>query len=529
MLKVLVIDDEKLVRQMVMSCIDWEEIGLEICGEASSGRMGMELVEELHPDMVFIDVRMPGMDGLTCSRLILEQHPQIKVMILSGHSEFEYASEGIRIGVFDYLLKPINEVELRKAAMKARDAILEERDHRKEFERYREELKKHAEYIRDRQLAALIRGKAPEQYIESLAYFGVNLKEGIYQVALVNLGLDTEKVTEEEKILRKMHIRTIVADYYGDMPGIFVVDSGSSWMIILNNEKEDAIYSNGEELQRYLENNTGTGICLGVGNVYQDIHKLRESYREAKDALKYRFVSPEEGVIYFRDIYPYYNTENEAVLNEELLHELGNALRISDQEKGRELLTTILQNVKKSGELRQQIEIGAVQILAEIMKVLSELKLENGSEFMNYSTLIEGVFSKDSFDEIQEHLRRAVDEACTLIGHKVSDKEKNLVHRVKDYLEENYASEDLSLSLVADTFYVNASYLSRVFREKTGMTFSNYLMELRMQAAKKLIKGTDMRAYEIAEKVGIPDPHYFSARFKKFTGMSVSEFKRRGE
>lgn len=526
MLNVLVIDDEKLVRQMVIRCIDWESIGLHIAGEASSARMGLELIDELHPDMVFMDVRMPSMDGLTCSRLIAKKYPQIKILILSGHDEFEYASEGIRIGVFDYLLKPINAEELQKAAIKARDAILEERNFRKEFERYKEELEKHASYIRDRQLSALVRSRTPEQYLESLAYFGVEIQNTIYQTALVETITSDTEMTEEEKILMKMHVRKIIEDYYGDMHGMYVVDSGAEWLILLNNESEEAIYDHVEELKYYLENNMEAKICIGVGNVYSDIIKLRESYREAKDALKYRFVSDEENVICFRDIYPYYDTENAVAVNDDILHEFGNAIRISDAIKAEEVLDQMLLHMKQSGEERQQIVIYSVQVLAEILKVLTELKVDIQSEFMSQSALFEGIFTRNSFDEIREYLRRAVQEACVMIGAEVSDKEKNLVHKVKDYIKENFSQEDLSLNSIAGMYYVNSSYLSRVFKEKTGMTFSNYLFELRMKEAEELILRTDLKSYEVAEKVGISDPHYFSSCFKKYTGMSVSEFKR---
>ena len=527
MLNVLVVDDEKLVRQMVIRCIDWEAIGLHIIGEASSARMGLEMIDELHPDMVFMDVRMPSMDGLTCSRLIMKKYPQIKILILSGHDEFEYASEGIRIGVFDYLLKPVNAEELEKAAIKARDAILEERNFRKEFERYKEELEKHSNYICDRQLSALVRSRTPEQYLESLAYFGVKIKDGVYQAALVETAVNDTEITEEEKILLKMHVRKIIEDYYGDMPGVYVIDSGAEWLLLLNNENEDAIYEHGEELKYYLENNTETDVCIGVGNVYSDLGKLRESYRESKDALKYRFVSGEEDVIYFRDIYPYYDTENAVAVNDDILHEFGNAIRISDAIKAEEILDQMLNHMKKSGGERQQIVIYSVQVLAEIMKVLTELKVDVQSEFLSQSGLFEGIFTRNTFDEVRDYLRRAVQEACVMIGAEVSDKEKNLVHKVKDYLKENFAEEEISLNSLAAMYYVNSSYLSRVFKEKTGMTFSNYLFELRMKEAESLILRTDLKSYEIAEKVGISDPHYFSSCFKKYTGMSVSEYKKK--
>lgn len=526
MLKVLVVDDEKLVRQMVMGCIDWEEIGLQIVGEASSARMGRELIDELHPDIVVMDVRMPSMDGLTCSRLILEKYPQIKILILSGHNEFEYASEGIRIGVFDYLLKPVNAEELRNAAIKARDAILAERDYRKEFERFKKELEQHSGYIKDRQLSALVRSRTPQQYLESLEYFGVKIRDTVFQAALIEIVRNENSSYEEDKILMKMHTRELVEDYFGDMAGIFVFDSGADWLILLNNESEMAIYEHGDDLKRYLENNTESQVCIGVGNVYTEMEKVRESYQEAKDAIKYRFVSGEEEVIYFRDIYPYYDAESAVSMNEDVLHEFGNAIRISDVTGAETVLDKILEGFKRKGGERDQVMILAVEILAEIMKILSELKAENQSEKLQYSRMIEGIFAKNTFEEIREYLKELVKEACQTIGAQVSDKEKTLVRKVEDYIGEHFSEEELSLNALAANFYVNASYLSRVFKEKTGNTFTGYLFDVRMKEAEQLILHTDFKAYEIAEKVGISDPHYFSACFKKHTGMSVSEYKR---
>lgn len=526
MLKVLVVDDEKLVRQMVMRCIDWEEIGFQIVGEASSARMGREMIEQLHPDLVVMDVRMPGMDGLACSRLILEKYPQIKILILSGHNEFEYASEGIRIGVFDYLLKPVNAQELRKAAIKAKEAILEERDYRKEFERYKEELEKHSGYIKDRQLSALVRSRTPQQYLESLEYFGVKLSKTVFQVALVEVMPNQNGSYEEDKLLMKMHAREIVEDYYGEQPGIFVFDSGADWIILLNNESEQAIYEHGEDLKRYLESNTESQVCIGVGNVYTDLEKVRESYQEAKDAIKYRFVSGEEEVIYFRDIYPYYDVESAFSMNEDVIHEFGNAIRISNVGRAQAVLDEVLEHFKKTGGEREQMMIFSVKILAEIMKIFAELKNNVQAENLQYSTMIEGVFSRTTYEEIREYLKEIVQEACLAIGAEISDKEKNLIRKVKDYIAEHFAEEDISLNALAQNFFVNSSYLSRIFKEKTGNTFTGYLFACRMKAAEQLVMQTDLKAYQIAEKVGISDPHYFSVCFKKHTGMSVSEYKK---
>lgn len=524
MLNVLIIDDEKLVRAMVRQCIDWEEIGLQVVGEASSARIGMEIMKELHVDIIVMDIKMPGMNGLVCSQQILEKNPRMKIIILSGHDDFEYASEGIHIGVTEYLLKPVNAKELRSAVSNARDQILSERNHQEEFNRYKEELKKHATYIKDRQLFGFLSSSNPKQYMESLSYFDIQITKDLYQVALVEPKHDKD-ATEEDKMLTKMLVRKLIEDYYGDIPGIYTADSGAEWIIILNNESEEVVYDTGDNLERYLEDNIETPVCLYIGNVYQEMDQARESYREAKDAAKYRFSSG-ENVICFRDVYPYYDAGVNAGNRESLIHELGNAVRIGKEDAAEEKLQMILDDFRKAGGKREQAVIQALEIFAEIMKVFSELKLPVYSDTMNYSVLVGEIFKKESFDEIEYYLKDVIKEACLSTSVKVADQEKSLVHKVKDAIEEEYDWEDMSLNTLAQKYFTNPSYLSRVFKEKTGCTFTGYLLDIRMKAAQDLVLHTDMKAYEIAARVGISDPHYFSSCFKKYTGMSVAEYKK---
>lgn len=525
MLNVLIIDDEKLVRTTVRQSIEWEAHGMQVAGEASSARMGMEMIEELHVDMIVMDIKMPGMSGLDCSQLVLEKYPRMKIIILSGHDDFEYASKGIHIGVFEYLLKPVNAEELERAVIKARDAIREERNHQKDFDHYKEELKKHAAYIRDRQLSELVSSSRPSQYLDSLSYLGVELSNEIFQVFLIEPKIQND-VTEEDKIVLKMLIRKLVEDYYDDIPGIYTVDSGSDWIIVLNNASEYLIYDSGERLIQYLEDNTETEICIDVGNTYRDLGKVRESYREAQNAAKYRFSSG-ESIIYFRDIYPYYDTEINVETTKNTIYELGNTIRIGETEAAEKKLQDIVGDFKKTGGKKEQAVILALEIFAEIMKVLTELKISTYSDSMNYSAVVGEVFARETFEEVEEYLRKSVQEACTFARKEVADKEKSLVHRVADAIKEQYADEEMSLNTLAQKYFVNPSYLSRVFKEKTGNTFTGYLFEVRMKEAQNLVRCTDMKAYEIAERVGIVDPHYFSSCFKKYTGMSVAEFKKK--
>lgn len=524
MLNILIIDDEKLVRAMVRQCVDWGKIGLCVAGEASSARMGIDMIKEMDIDIVIMDIKMPGMNGLECSQLILEKHPRMKIIILSGHDDFEYASKGIHIGIFDYLLKPVNADELQNAAVKAREKILEEKKHKEELEGYKKELEKHSSYIKERQLNNLVYSSTPDKCIESLDYFGVQIKNDVFQVALVQTKMQ-EDFPEEKKILLRMHLKKLVEDFFYDMPGIYITDNGTAGVLIINNADKNAIYNTGEQLHQYLSNNMEADTYIAVGNAYQELEGLQESYREAKDAQKGRFLTSED-VNYYRDIYPYYDT-NISIRNEEMsIHELSNAIRMGDEYSAVNELQMILDRFLKMGGKREQAIILAMEILTEIMKALAQLHIMNYPEMLDDSTMIGGVFLKDTFEEIGDYLREVIVKASAMIKTEVTGKEKSLVQQVQDYINEHYSNEDISLNKLAQHYYVNASYLSRVFKEKTNSTFTKYIFEVRMKEAQKLVRHTDLKAYEIAEQVGIIDPHYFSSCFKKYTGMSVAEYKK---
>ncbi|MDO4272788.1 MAG: response regulator [Eubacteriales bacterium] len=525
MLKVLVVDDEKLVRQMILRCIDWTELGLEIVGEASGSEEGLKMAAELHPNIVFTDIRMPVMDGLEFARRITERYPDTKIIILSGHDEFEYASEGIKIGVFDYLLKPIDQEEIRDAAVKVRDAILQEQDYQQSIRRLKQELSANAGYIREKQLAALVRSQKPDSLLDSLEYLDVRLRKDIFQVALVEVLFDNSSgMDEENKLLLKMKCQELMQEYFKKDEHIYVISSGMQSIMILNNQMKEEFFEICDILKEHLIKHTKCGICIGVGEAYTELEQLHISYREAKDALKYRFTAGKNQTISFRDIYPYYDTEIN--MSEEKIHEFGFSIRSGSLNGTLELLDETFEKMRIMNFSKDETLLFALRFVMEVMTILLELKIHPEDMPKGQSQMIQEIFSLSSLDEIRGYLEQLTREASRMISRELGDKEKDMVRKVTDHLQEHYQEEEISLSSLAKDFYTNSSYLSRVFKEKTGKTFSGYLFELRMGKAMKLFAQSDLKSYEVAERVGIKDPHYFSVCFKKHTGMSVSEYKK---
>lgn len=527
MLKILIVDDERLVRQMIIRCIDWNELGLEIAGEASGAEAGLELVEKLAPDIVITDIRMPVIDGLEFGRRVVERHPKIKIVILSGHDEFAYAREGLKIGVFDYLLKPINREELTEAAVKVRDVVLEERGREEKVENLRSKFKENSKYMIENQLSTLIQDKDPEQALENLEYLGLKVQGEVFQIALVEVEYAHDRNSRgngEEKLDIESRCRGLIEEFFRDIPSVYVFGGAILGTVIFNNADEAGFIRLCGSLRERLLALMDAKICIGIGEVYHRPGDLNLSYREAREALKYRFAVGPDQIIRFGDVCQKYGISRN--IGEENIHKFGSLIRTGNMQEILELLELTYENMRDSNYSREQTVQFAFRFVMEMMTVLVELKISLSNMPRSQKEIMEEIFRLESLDEVRACLREIIIMTSKVIMQELGDKEKNLVGNVKEYLEDHFQEEEISLVSVAELFFTNSSYLSRTFKEKTGKTFSGYLFELRLEKAILFVKQSDLKAYEIAERVGIKDPHYFSACFKKYTGMSVSQFRK---
>lgn len=219
LLKVLIVDDEHLVRNLLKKCIDWNEIGYEIVGEASNAHEALDLVDALRPDLIFTDIYMPFMDGLEFGKLVFEKYSNIKIVVLTGYEEFEYAKKSIKIGIADFLLKPINDDEIRRVALTMKEKIEAERNHRAEYDRMKKQLEENLPYLREKLLNKLIQNGMEDVDIhQELEYFHISLNPTFVQVAVIEATLSdvSSNSGEEERIVLNMQCQELVSKYFRD-------------------------------------------------------------------------------------------------------------------------------------------------------------------------------------------------------------------------------------------------------------------------------------------------------------------------
>ncbi|MEN6316879.1 MAG: response regulator [Clostridiaceae bacterium] len=528
LLKVVIVDDEHLVRNLLKNCIDWKEIGYEIAGEASHAQEALELVEKVSPDVIFTDICMPYIDGIEFARIVTEKYPLLKIVILTGYEEFEYAKRSIKIGISDFLLKPVNDDEIRKVALNIRKKIESEKNHQAENDRLREHLEENMPYLMEKLLNELVQYNLENEDLRRrLDYFRMKINPGWIQVAIIEVFYPETgtEIGEEEKLLLRMQSVQMIRRYFKEDTQIHIFCDNSQRIVILNSDSEIELIDCLEELKALFINSLKCYVCMGVGNLYHALDKARLSYKEACNALDYKVITGKNQIIHYCDIN--FQMADQYQIQNEQIESLEFFLKAGMEAKAIELLDSIF----NENNLGQRADIDTLRAIASnivsvVLNVTTKIGIRISDVFINNTQPFDKVFKLDTLPDVKGYLKNLITSAINTIGRIQNKKVNQAVRQVVDYLQENLSNSELSLTNTARVFYMNASYLSRIFKQETGQTFIEYLTKERMEKAISLMKETDLKAYQIAEKVGIVDPHYFGICFKKFTGMSVNDFKR---
>lgn len=531
LLKVMIVDDEHLVRDLLKRCIDWAEIGYEVAGEASCAQEAMELIEKVSPDVIFTDICMPYMDGIEFARVVFEKYPLIKIIILTGYEEFEYAKRSIKVGIADFLLKPINDDEIRKAAVSMKEKIESERTHRTEYARLKKYLEENLPYLREKLLNELLQTDPGEGDLrQRLRYFHIDLGPDGYQVAVIEAACPDTGGSgdggEEEKLLLRIQCMEMVRQYFREDIQVYIFSDNSQRIVVLNGSPDIELTECLEAVKTMLVNRLKCFVSIGVGNRYPSDSRVKDSYKEACNALEYKVVAGKNQVIGYRDLN--FSSEEPFRLHNDQLDSLAFFLRTGMKGKAVEFVESVFSENSLGQKVRiESIRAGVSSIVSVVLGIVSEAGIPSSEVFGQGMQPFEQVFKLDTVPELRSYVRGLVMSAAGLMENLQNRKVNQAVRQVQEYMLQNLQNSDLSLSTTAKAFYMNVSYLSRIFKQETGQTFVEYLTRARMEKAIRLIRETGLKAYEIAGEVGIEDPHYFGICFKKYAGMSVNDFKRR--
>lgn len=522
---VLLVDDEEEVIQIIMKKIDWESMGFRMAGYAHNGVEALEMAEELQPDVVLTDIKMPYMDGLTMSRKLKEQYRTVKIIIFTGFDEFEYAKEAIDIEVEQYILKPVNADELKKVFLRIRENLDREMDEKRNIDKLREYYLESLPLLQESFYTSLIEGRIPENQIEKyLASYQIRLKGPFYVVTILHISAAVSppemnqflltvsvKKLAEEQLIEKYDGRVFV--YLGD---IVVISQFCSADEIT--EYTDFM----DEFCRFAKRICDARVTAGIGHVCSRIQDLRTSYQGAGTAVSYRAIYGNTRAINIAEIDPQENAdeswEHQAIQGILKKIKTGNREALQDQ------INQCMRHFSEHNTSLQKYRVFILELVAEIVRFGNSNQIVV-DEILGESSNYERGFQADSPEELRDWLLEIGTKIQDYVSQERSNTTKSFVTKAVELVKESYSDQDISIETVCRKLGVSAAYFSTVFKKETGKTFISYLTDYRMEQAVELLLTTDDKTYIIAEKVGYADPNYFSYVFKKKYGVAPSRYR----
>lgn len=539
-IKVFLVEDEMVIRRGIKNSIDWEKEGYIFCGEASDGELAYPMIIKEKPDILITDIRMPFMDGLELCKLVKKELPNIKILILSGYDEFDYAKEAIRLGVTEYLLKPISSGKLLEALNGVSESIRREKEDKDLVRKYMEEMRENTEHEKQKFFEQMIAGNlSMADALETGKKYEMNLSAGMYNLLLFRFTLGEENrksgelLGEAEYAIEKLTER---------LEYVFEFQRGvEGWAFLLMADNEEQMSERVKELSKDLEeimkNYSTIAYFGGIGQPVARLRELEESFREAERALAARFTMELNRIISVEDIRMAQNVDT---LDDIEITSFG------EIEKTRTMLEKFLNNGAED-EIDEFVDVYINELPEENLKSVlmrQYIIMDAYIVMMSFCEKIEGIEGEmqaqseelknsmktiQTLEEIKNYIRMLLKKIIgvrdTISGRRYSD----IIEIAKDQIRKTYMSDEISLNTIAAEVGMSPSYFSSIFSKEMGKTFVEYLTEIRMDREKELLMCSSMKTSEIGYEVGYKDPHYFSYIFKKTQNCTPKEFRARGK
>lgn len=532
MYKLILADDEAEIRQGLKEVVPFEEIGFTVVGEAANGVEALQLCEALEPDLLVTDIRMPLLDGLTLCRRVREALPTVQFIILSGYDEFEYARQAIEVKTMRYLLKPISAAEFSAVLRRAKKVLDEEFSKRRDITRLKEHFRESLPLLRGMLLGSLLTGDVgAERAVELARKYGDELEAGGYAVALARPGEDEDAAGIGDPELRQFAVRNILCEVMEEKSSgggyrlqIFM-HNGMLAVLFLLPAAEDALLTRCaghlDEARRTVQHYLGVRLSVGVSAVCDGLGRVSAAARQARTALDQCVLSGEAQVLRITDIQP--DSGNRLAADEPLMRKLANGIKAGDAPQAESALAGLMEQCRSGRPNPRDWQAYLMEVFMCLMRVVSELALareplDDALDRLTQTVLRGCPSVDDAHDALLDFVTALMDAA----EHQRTTTSRLLAGEAEQYLRQNYGQADMTLEKLCMHLHISPSYFSMVFKKETKRTFHQYLTELRMDRALTLLSSTELQTAQIAERVGLPDPSYFSYCFKKHFGYPPS-------
>ena len=536
MLKVFLVEDESIMREGLRENIPWQQYGYEYVGDASDGEVALPLIRKAKPDVLITDIKMPFMDGLELSRIVMKELPNTKIIIISGHDDFEYARQAIQIGVEQYILKPITRESLKKVLIEINEKIEAEQEKNNYLRKFQNEMREYEQLSRRNFFEKLFGGQLPisEIYGEAeklsldlngpcfnVVLVTVQKKKGAIDATSMELN-EVEKCNEEFFQYFMRFNEYLVFRWNMNTYGILVKGEAE----VVQSFTERAI-QNVTRIYETIERNYDWYVA--VGNYVERLSQLTECYSQVNHAFAQRFITPSKHVLTSNGLDMVESVDGDGQFEDVDASQMDpeiikSFLTNGSLEEVGEFIDGYFESVRDALRSKLFRNYLVLNIRFATLSYVKGLGCEQDG-FLKKADAVELPDLSMGIGVLREYIYKLLRCAIEIREQESNNQGHKMMQGALEYIDSHYMQDSLSLNEVASGIDVSANYFSAVFSQEMNMTFIEYVTKKRMEKAMKLLKQTDLSAAEIAGQVGYKDPHYFSFVFKKTQGCTPREYR----
>ena len=531
MFKAFLVEDEIVVREGIRNNILWEQYGFQYAGDASDGELALPMIRQIQPDLLITDIKMPFMDGLALIELIRKELPRTKIVIISGYDDFSYAQQAIRLGVEQYLLKPITKEKMVETLIALQKKMEDERQQQEYIEKFRREAQEYETFWRRRFFEKIVTGGMSVLEIsETAKTMGIDLNSLYYNVVLFSLnsaGYDGSAPESYTDALAAVQDR--ITQFFLSYPELFLFQwNVTTYAVLIKGEQNDIE----ERTCDCIENIRNCCITaehevdwyIACGKPVSRLRGIPACFAEASRILSYRYLCPNEHILSETNIRQI-REKDEAKADTEIIcqEHIRNFLSSGAIEEIDSFIDQLFQNAGNEISKPFFCRYLTMTVYFAAAEYLNSIGCR-ADNFLPFE-----IRPKDNVstpEEAQQYVRHLIRQAIELRNKESKKQQSDLLTQAIGYIDEHYQDESISLDRVARKVNISPNYFSAIFSQEVGQTFVEYLTGKRIGEAKRLLRLTDKRASEIAFAVGYKDPHYFSFVFKKILGCTPSDYRK---
>lgn len=535
-LKVFLVEDESVIREGLRDNIPWQQFGYQFAGEAGDGEMALPLIRKTRPDVLITDIKMPFMDGLSLSHIVGQEFPEMKIIIISGYDDFEYARQAIREGVDQYLLKPITRRTLQKALTEVKEKIESEQEQKNYLYKYQDDMHEYEQFVlRSFFEKVFARQLSVQEIYEEAQKHALDINAPCYNLMLMNVQERAHRgdMRKAGEICQKCYEEIMR----------FLMRFSTYYLVFRWNVNIYGIMIKGEEgniAERTAKCLEGIGlVCkqyeeeldwyVAAGTPVERFSLLADCYQNLNHIFNYRFFEPAKHILTEKAEEDLAQEEREdalagidmAKINPDLFKAF---LAKGQKEEVEEFVSNFLNGIGEALKSKIFWDYLLLNVRFAALGYMESIGVEQ-KEFLQNIDIEDIQKMEISLGNMQHYIEGILKQAISFRDKENASQGKKTLQRALEYIEENYMQESLSLNEIAAIMEVSPNYFSAMFSQEMQMTFVEYVTYKRMEKAKRLLQETDMRSSEIALATGYKNPHYFSFVFKRTQGCTPREYR----